>query len=350
MTIVWITPGFAADEQDHNCIPPLQLLAAALLRKGVDLRILALEYPFREEPYHWHGATVFPCNGRNRPWLKPRTLWRAMNHCRRIIGEKEVTALHSFWLGWASLAGERVSQQTGIPHLTTLMGQDVLPQNRKFLRGLTPGRCTRLVALSGFQNDCFEENTGFRADYTIPWGIDETEIPATLPSERPVDVLGAGSLVAVKNWEKWLHTVALAAETKPGLRAELIGEGPERHRLERLAARLGLERTLRFSGNLPRAEVMARMRQSKVLLHTARFESFGYVLAEAAMNGCRIVSTPVGVASELGVTGVQEPRLAKWLLQTIEQPVNRQPFVPYTMEKTAEEYLRRYREISTGVA
>ena len=77
MRVLWITPGFAADESDLNCIPPQQLLAQELLRRGVDLHIITLEYPFRNEPYRWHGATVYTCNGRNRRWVKPRTLWRA---------------------------------------------------------------------------------------------------------------------------------------------------------------------------------------------------------------------------------------------------------------------------------
>ncbi len=342
MRVLWITPGFAADEHDHNCIPALQLLALELLAKRVDLQIVALEYPFRDEPYRWHGATVFPCNGQNRRLLKPRTLWRAMRSCKRIVHEKEAAAVHSFWLGWASWAGEKASKRYNILHITTLMGQDVLPGNRLFLRGLSAERCQRLVALSRFQNEVFEKSIGCRAGHVIPWGLPHEEIPAGLPPERPLDVLGVGSLVAVKNWGKWLHTFALAVETNPGICAEIIGDGPERDELEQLASRLGLEKNVHFAGNLPRAEVLARMQQAKVLLHTARFESFGFVLAEAAANGCRIVSTPVGVAQELGETAENEKNLAVLLLDAIEQPVKNQPFALFLMRVTAEEYLRIY--------
>ncbi len=341
MRILWITPGFAADERDRNCIPPLQLLALELLRKGIDLQIVALEYPFRSEPNCWHGAAVFPCNGQNRRWLKPRTLWQAMRFCRRIIREKKVDAVHSFWLGWASRAGERTAKRHGILHITTLMGQDVMPGNGMFLRGLSAERCARLVALSRFQNDIFEKNSGFRAGHVVPWGLPEDEIPSGLPAERPLDVLGVGSLVPVKNWEKWFRTLALVARAKPGIRAEIIGEGPERRRLEALTSDLGLTGSVRFAGNLPRADVLARMREARVLLHTADFESFGYVLAEAAMNGCRIVGTPVGVAAELGATAENEGELARLLLHEVSQPVKNQPFVPFRMEDTAASYLER---------
>lgn len=343
MRTLWITPGFAADERDRNCIPPLQLLALELLRKGIDLQIVALEYPFRHEPYRWHGVPVFPCNGQNRRWLKPRTLWRAMRFCGQIIHKGKPDILHSFWLGWASRVGERTAKRHGTPHITTLMGQDVLPGNRMFLRGLSAERCARLVALSHFQNDVFEENSGFRAGHVVPWGLPEHEIPFGLPAERPLDVLGVGSLVPVKNWEKWLRTLALVARAKPGIRAEIIGEGPERRRLEALTADWGLRGSVRFAGNLPRADVLARMRAARVLLHTADFESFGYVLAEAAMNGCRIVGTPVAIAAELGATAENVGELAGLLLHEIGQPVKNQPFVPFRMEDTAASYLQIYR-------
>lgn len=350
MRVLWITPGFAADEHDFNCIPPMQLLAQELVRQGIDLHIVTLEYPFRNEPYRWQGATVYPCNGRNRRWLKWRTLWRAMRLCRRILAETQERAavIHSFWLGWASGLGERLARRQGVPHFTTLMGQDVLPANRKFMIGLDQGRMTRFAAVSAFQNDVFEKNTGLRAGHVIPWGVDEIEIPLSLPPERPLDVLGAGSLVPVKNWEKWLNVVALCIRENRGLQAELIGDGADRAKLERMAEQLGLGNNLRFAGNLPRPEVLARMRQAKVLLHTAHYESFGYVLAEAAMNGCRVLGTPVGAVAEFGKTAEKETDLAVLLLEMLTQDVPNQSFVPFTMRQTTEAYLQIYENLTNS--
>ena len=356
MRVVWITPGFAADEHDFNCIPPMQLLALELLRRGVDLHIVTLEYPFRSEPYRWHGATVYPCNGRNRRWMKPLILWRALRFCSAILTFRKLTTfgklddrntpavIHSFWLGWASGLGEWLSQRCGVPHFTTLMGQDVLPQNRKFMYRLTAERMARFAAVSAFQNDVFEKNTGFRAKYVVPWGVEQSEIPSALPTERPIDVIGVGSLVRVKHWEKWLHVVVLAIRTHPDLRAELVGDGIDRAKLEALARELGLEKNLRFAGDLPRPEVLVKMRESKVLLHTAHYESFGYVLAEAAMNGCRVVGTSVGAMAQFGKTAETDAQLAALLLETLQQEMPTQPFVPFTMQQTADIYINVYVE------
>ncbi len=234
-SVILLTPSFPADEHDRNCLPTLQLFVVELLQQNIEVHIIALDYPFSEEPYQWQGASVYPCGGRNSRWLKPRTIWRTYQRCCQLLDEKSAksgapgkTCLHSFWLGWASGIGEYVAKRRNLRHITTLMGQDVLLQNRHRFRFLSTERQKRLVALSDYQNEVFEKNAGFRAASVIPWGVSTAEIPSHIPDNRPIDVLGVGSFIPLKNWALWLETIALVAKTKPDLRAELIGSGPEK--------------------------------------------------------------------------------------------------------------------------
>ena len=343
MRIIWITPGFAADDQDHNCIPPLQLLARALVRFGVDLHIIALEYPFTSNVYAWDhpGATVYPCNGRNRRWMRWQTFARARAYAQQIQENAQTALVHSFWLGPAWILGEQFCARWGIPHRTTLMGQDVLPGNR-YLRRLNAGHAGRLIALSGFHAAALEKTCGFRPGHCIPWGIVAQELPAHLPRERPVDVLGAGALLPVKNWSRWLRVLRLVADAQPALRAMLIGAGPEKHALQTLARQLDLGQTVTFAGQLPRAQVLEAMHNSRVLLHTANFESFGYVLAEAAAHGCRVVSTPVGTAPDIGVCAGSDTGLATAVLHALTTPATGNSGRVARMEDVAEAYLALY--------
>lgn len=356
MRLLFLTPGFPAHENDHNCIPPLQLLARELVRQGVDLKVIALEYPFHDQPYRWHGIPVWPCGGHNRLWLKVRTLLRAFQHSHDLLdtaqtglamGEEKrgepLRILHSFWFGWTSIVGERLARSYGLPHFTTLMGQDVLPANFFLRQSLQSADPSGLVSVSVFQNAVLEKTTGCRAAHVIPWGVDEREIPADFSQNRPLDVLGVGSLLPVKNWEAWLRIVQQVAKNRPALRAELVGDGPERGRLEKLARFLDLGKNVRFAGHLPRPAVLEKMKQAKTLLHTAHFESFGFVLAEAAMCGCRTVSAPVGIAPAFDFTGENEAVLTEKLLAALDLPVRREPFTPFLMTKTAQSYLALYR-------
>ncbi|HNL39061.1 MAG: glycosyltransferase [Saprospiraceae bacterium] len=341
MRLIWLTPGFPADENDHACIPPLQLLARELAGRGAELDVVTLEYPFRSAPYQWHGIRVWPCDGRNRTGCKLRTLRRAFQHGLRLTAGQPAV-LHSFWLGWAARTGERLHYRTGLPHLTTLMGQDVLPSNHKHLRYLTAKDEGRIVALSAFHRKKLEETTGLIALHDIPWGIDAREVPRQMPETRPFDVLGVGSLLPVKDWPKWLRTLRRVADRYPALRAELVGDGPEKKRIERLAASLGLERHLQLTGMLPRERVLEKMRSAKVLLHTARFESYGFVLVEAAAQGCRVVGTPVGIAPETGHTADDPAALAALVLAALAEPAPTAPFVPFSLRDTATRYLDLY--------
>lgn len=341
MRIIWITPGFAANEQDTNCIPPLQLLAMELVRRGVDMHVIALEYPIEAEWNNEIVGRVYPCQGGNRRWLRWRTFSRARNFAQQIISEKKVEFVHCFWLGPAWVVGNQISRRWNIPQLSTLMGQDVLPKNR-YLKMLKSSASSQLVALSPFHNDMLEKNCGIRAAREIAWGIPNHEIPETLPEKRPVDILGVGSLIPVKNWFRWMEVLQLLNGNGLNFQAELIGGGPEMQHLKQYAEQLGLTDRIRFSGDLPRPEVLTRMRQSKVLLHTADFESFGYVFAEAAANGCKVVSTPVGAAPAFGICSDSVSGLAAAVQRVLAKPGVSQKII-YRMEDTANAYLKLYK-------
>ena len=348
MRVLLISPGFAADAADLNCIPPLYLLARELNKHGVSLDIIALEYPFQDTPYpmRWPfdtpgqaTTTVYPCNGHNRRWLRWRTYARARRQAQVLLRQNRYQAIHSFWLGPAWALGETVAARSGIPHRTTLMGQDAAAGNR-FLRRVDAEKAARLVALSPFQQDQFEQATGCRAGHCIPWGVEPATEPLPPPGERPLHVLGVGSLLPVKNWPLWLQVLRQVADAFPGLRAELIGSGPENDRLQSLIRQLDLSTQVRLAGELPRPQVLDRMRQSRVLLHTARFESFGMVLAEAAARSCAIVSTPVGYAPALGACADKAPGLAGWVRQALENNAAPAPGLAPGLDATTAAYLQ----------
>jgi 1,2-diacylglycerol 3-alpha-glucosyltransferase len=336
MRVLWLSPGFAADENDLNCIPPLQLLASELVAQDIDLQIITLDYPFRGGEYQWNKISVFSGNGQLR-WFNRI---RAKRFAEWANKQQKFDVIHSFWLGPCWLIGQHLSKKWGIPHYTTLMGQDVLPSNR-YRHFLRAQHTASLVALSDFHSAVFQKTTGYPAGITIPWGLE----PAThLPAQRPLDILGCGSLISVKNWTLWLQVVAAVAESKPDLRAELIGGGVEFAMLERLVEQYGLENIVLLRGSVPRPQVLERMQAAKVFLHTAHFESFGFVLAEAAMHGCRVVSTPVGIAPQLVTQLGRTPKeLSVEVLHALNAPLLDKPNIPFTMNKTAQAYLRMYR-------
>jgi glycosyltransferase involved in cell wall biosynthesis len=338
MRVLWITPGFAAHEADHNCIPPLQFLAAELATQGIDVGVIALDYPYRHTPYSWHGHRVYPCGGCNQRLRRPLTYLRARAGAKALA---PFDAIHSFWLGPAWYIGRYLARTWGVPQITTLMGQDVLPGNRRWLRRLPGTRDGQWVALSPLQATLFQQQVHL-STIQIPWGLSGLDIPATVPQDRPIDIIGVGSLIPVKNYLRWLEVVQAVHAQMPSLRAVLIGDGPQRPALEAAVRAKGLQNTVVFTGARPRAEVLVHMRMSKVLLHAADYESFGYVFAEAAANGCRIASTPVGIAAAFCSPTPDPAVLAQQVVSALHNKPPYVPFAPFTMAQCGAAYRDLY--------
>ena len=68
-------------------------------------------------------------------------------------------------------------------------------------------------------------------------------------------------------------------------RFTLIGDGPERSRLEQLARSLGIEKAVSFCGWLNHAEVLRRLRSADVVVLPAIREGGGGVVFEALASG-----------------------------------------------------------------
>ena len=99
-------------------------------------------------------------------------------------------------------------------------------------------------------------------------------------------VLGAGRLAPEKGFERLLR--AFHRLDRPALHLAILGEGPERAALLRLAHELGLEGRLHLPGFV--VEVETWYRHAACFVMSSRHEGWGNVLMEALADGCPVVS------------------------------------------------------------
>lgn len=111
--------------------------------------------------------------------------------------------------------------------------------------------------------------------------------PWFAPGEPPV-VLGAGRLRPAKDFGNLLQAFARVVRERPA-RLVVLGEGPERPELERLAAELGVQDAVRLPGFV--TNPFAYMRRSAVFVLSSRWEGLPGALIEAMACGCPVVST-----------------------------------------------------------
>lgn len=123
---------------------------------------------------------------------------------------------------------------------------------------------------------------------------------------------------------------------RPDAHLVLVGDGDDRHRLERMARHLGLEDRVRFAGRLSDAALAAAYRSATVFALPGRLrlspapegEGFGLVFVEAGAAGLPCVAGRAGGAVEAvedGVTGLlvdpETPRaVADGIVRLLDDP------------------------------
>lgn len=138
---------------------------------------------------------------------------------------------------------------------------------------------------------------------TIHYGLDDT--PDAWGVNPPDDVPeSARVLVAVARLteQKGIDVAIRAlAELPDDVVLVVLGEGPERAALLRLARELGVEARVFLLGRVP--DVAAWLGRATVLVHPARWEGFGLGVLEAMLAGLPVVATNVSALPELVVDG-----------------------------------------------
>jgi glycosyltransferase involved in cell wall biosynthesis len=294
-TLVILTPGFPKDEADCTCLPMQQSFARTLkeLYPRLNIIILSFQYPYHKEKYKWFGISVIPFNGRNKGGLSKLLLRKKINaELKEITKENKITGILSFWYNECALVGKRFANKNGIKHYCWILGQDARESN-KYIKYIRP-EAGELIALSDFIQDEFEKNHGIRPQHVIPPGPDsyrdDPKQLSVLTKERDIDVLAAGSLIPLKQYDIFIEIVAEIKKQLPGIKAMLVGDGPEKDKLRNLIAKLELQGNIALTGELSHPEVLQLMQRTKLFLHPSSYEGFGVVCLEALYGGASVIS------------------------------------------------------------
>ena len=128
--------------------------------------------------------------------------------------------------------------------------------------------------------------------YFRPRNRDRARARLGLPIDAPI-VLGVARLVDQKNPLDFLRVVTRVRERHPKLCVMWVGEGDLEERFTAEIARLGIEDVVR---RMPWSDdIRDAVAACDVFLSTARFESFGFVVAEAmSMERLAVASAVIG--------------------------------------------------------
>lgn len=139
----------------------------------------------------------------------------------------------------------------------------------------------------------------------VPNGVDFRGIQQIRGKKGLYDVLYAGRLSEHKNVDLLLKAVSLIRDDIPSIKCGIVGDGPERGRLMKIAEDLSLEDNVEFLGFLERdEEVISRMKSANIFALPSTREGFPNTILEA--NACGVPVIVVDSEKNAGVDAVKE--------------------------------------------
>jgi glycosyltransferase involved in cell wall biosynthesis len=193
-------------------------------------------------------------------------------------------------------------------------------------------RSDRVVAISSYTAAELRELADVPIE-VIPYTTALPE-PPSLPGSvgGPPTVLFVGRLVERKGVPYLIEAMSQLRDR--AMRLVIVGEGPERPKLEAAAQRLGLADRVLFRGKLSAAELQAAYAQASAFVLPSVFdargdtEGLGVVALEAMNHGTPVVASRIGGIPDVvedGVSGLLVPpadsaALAAALRRVLDEP------------------------------
>lgn len=300
----------------------LLALLPALAERGLEPVFVGLDDPAGDPEPFYRALAVERLRLPAPRDLDPLLAWRLGRLLRRL--RPDVVHTH---LVHADLYGTLAAGQTTL--VSTKHNDDPfrLGPFRPVERALGR-RAARLIAISESVRRYCVEAVGLPAAKVtvVRYGLDALPAPwgdtgsLDLPPGARV-LLCVARLAEQKGVDVAIRALARVRERQPSAVLVVLGEGPERPRLETLAGA-----GVHLPGRV--GDVATWYRRAELVVHPTRWEGFGLALLEAMLAGKPVVASRVGAVPEIvadGETGLLVPAdderaLADALLALLDDP------------------------------
>lgn len=177
--------------------------------------------------------------------------------------------------------GERIF--VGFARRTTYLFNQLLPGKRRAALLLVANRRTREALPVPIDERVVE-----LVENGVDFSVFDGRRDASAREDRPVSLVFLGRLVDWKAVDLLLGVLADVRALPFVL--HVIGDGPERHRLESLSASLGLQERVLFHGFLAQKDCARRLSEADALVLPSLYECGGAVVLEAMAMGLPVIA------------------------------------------------------------
>ncbi|MEU8801606.1 glycosyltransferase [Spirillospora sp. NPDC048819] len=197
--------------------------------------------------------------------------------------------------GWTALENARPDARVFVTEHASFLDKVLAQPDSRDMYEQVLDRCTGFFAVTDVLRDKLAE-----AFPALAHKIETISNPISFDVLRPRPVtelrrwLYVGTLVERKGVDLLLEAFAECHAEDPGLTLTMAGPGELAGRLAERAAELGVDRAVSFLGAVDPNEATRLMRDHDLLVHAARWETFGVTIVEAVAAGLPVLVTRCG--------------------------------------------------------
>lgn len=262
---------------------------AELGQRGIDVRVLSLKRP-QETVVHDSVQSA---------GLLERTTYDE-SAFDEILEAFQPELVHAHFATDPAATARAIAQRRQLPFTFTAHGYDVYRRPPADFAARASAAAS-VITVSDANRRHLIEALGVPAEriHVIPCGVDTNWFRPGRADADPPLVLCVARLREVKQLDLLIRACATVRDRGAAFRCVIVGEGPERSRLESLRRELALEDHVALPGAADHAAVRDWWRRAAVGVLSSRSEGMPVSLMEAAACGVPAVATAVGGIPEL---------------------------------------------------
>lgn len=278
-----------------------------LARSGVRNTVMAVHPLYRGRlrtaesaaPGEWLRYFALP-GGLGLPTAGAFVFSRIVGRVRELQRTQGIDLIHAHAPLPCGHAAMLLAAELGLPYVVSVHGLDAFSTEQ--VKGRVGEWCRRIservyrssrrvICISELVREQVLQGTGSRCRTSVVYnGVDpELFSPGSEASSGGPIVLCVGNLLPIKGHDVLLRAIASISSDFPDVTLEIVGDGPERARLQALAQELHIAERVLFLGNQPRQQVAAAMRRCTVFALPSRYEGLGCVYLEAMSVGKPVI-------------------------------------------------------------
>jgi teichuronic acid biosynthesis glycosyltransferase TuaC len=225
---------------------------------------------------------------------------RIVGRVRDIHSSSPIDLVHAHAPLPCGHAAMLLNRELGIPYAVSVHGLDVFSTVQvggnagEWCRRISKHVYTfsrRVICISERVRELVIEGVGRNCRTSVIYNGVNPELfyPSQNSSSGAQIILSVGTLIPIKGHDLLIRGLAALLPEFPSLILEIIGDGPEKFRLQTLAQQLQIAERVHFLGRQSRQQVAAAMQRCTLFALPSRYEGLGCVYLEAMSTGKAVI-------------------------------------------------------------